>query len=428
VTLFSRTLLAASATSLAFLASPGVAEVTLSYQVDANWIKDGERELAKRFETETGIKIDFQIVPSDQYFNVLKAKLNSGEAPDMYGGQSGVTDLKLNYNVAKNAVDLSNEPWAKQLDPLVAAQATVDGKLYGLTYWDTLGYVWVVNYNKQIFKDNGLTVPTNYAEFKNVCTTLLGAGIQPLYEPVSDGWHHVLWFPELGPRFEQMEPGLAANLNANKAKFADSPAMLEDLTQLKELYDLGCFGQDALSDTFAGRTAAMATGKIAMFMAQSAFPQDLNHDFPEISADSYGAFVMPLADNQMLNINPAGPTHFIYSGSKHIDEAKKYLEFLTRPENLQFYLDSEPQFFTLPFPGIKNKFTPELQAFMDAHATARGTVYQTEVNYVNPQWMDIGKDITAMFTGEMQPTDVLANVDKRRQELATAARDPAWAQ
>jgi raffinose/stachyose/melibiose transport system substrate-binding protein len=420
----------AAATAIAMMfgvasASAGP-KVTLSYQVDANWIKDAERNLAKKFEEQTGIAIDFQIVPSDQFFNVLKTKLNSGEAPDMYGGQSGVTDLKLNYNVQKNAVDLSNEPWAKLVDPLVSAQATVDGKLYGLTYWDTLGYVWVVNYNKAIFKKYGLSIPKTYDEFKAACQKLVDNGIQPLYEPISDGWHHVLWFPELGPRFEQADPGLAGRLNANKEKFADSEIMLKDLTQLKQMYDLGFFGQDALSDTWANRTKAMSGGKIAMFMAQSAFSQDLHHDYPNISADDYGVFVMPLVDNQLLNVNPAGPTHFIYTGSSHIAEAKQYLEFLTRPENLQYYLDNEPQFFTLPFSGVKNKFTPELQAFMDAHKDSRGTVYQTEVNYVNSQWMDIGKDITAMFTDALQPKDVLKNLDKRRADFAAAAKDPAW--
>ena len=423
------TLLAAAAVTVAALgAAPVFAapKVTLTYQVDANWIKDAERSLAKKFEEQTGIAIDFQIVPADQYFNVLKTKLNSGEATDLYGGQSGVTDLKLNYNVEKNAVDLSNEPWAKLEDPLVATQSTINGKLYGLTYWDTLGYVWVVNYNKTIFQKYKLTPPKTYAEFKALCQKLLDNGIQPLYEPVSDGWHHVLWFPELGPRFEQLNPGLADELNANKATFAGNQTMLTDLTELKEMYDSGFFGKNALSDTFADRTKAMSDGNIAMFMAQSAFPQDLHHDYPNISADDYGAFVMPLADNQLLNINPAGPTHFIYSGSPHIAEAKQYLEFLTQPENLQYYLDNEPQFFTLPFPRLKTKFTPELQAFMDAHKDARGVVYQTEVNYVNPQWMDIGKDITAMFTGQQSPAEVLANLDKRRADLAEAAKDPAW--
>ena len=63
---------------------------------------------------------------------------------------------------------------------------------------------------------------------------------------------------------------------------------------------------------------------------------------------------------------------------------------------------------------------------MDAHDKARGTVYQTQVKYVNSQWMDIGKDITAMFTGAEKPEDVLKNVDKRRADFADAAKDAAW--
>ena len=422
-------LMGAAAVALSALAvAPAFADakVTLTYMADPNWVKDAEKALAKKFEDKTGIAIDFQLVPSDQYFNVLKTKLNSGEAPDIFGGQSGVTDLKLNYNVEKNAVDLSGEPWAKLEDPLVSAQSTVDGKVYGLTYWDTLGYVWVVNYSKPIFAKYGLTPPKTYADFKALSQKLLDNGIQPLYEPVSDGWHQTLWFPEIGPRFEQETPGLADQLNSNRAKFADNKAMLTDLTELKEMYDLGFFGKNALSDAFADRTKAVADGKVAMTLMQSAFPADLKHDYPNSNPADWGVFVIPLDDNQLLNINPAGPTHFIYSGSQHIAEAKQYLDFLTQPENLQFYLDNEPQFLTLPFPGLKTKFSPELQAFMDAHKDARGVVYQTEVNYVNPQWMDIGKDITAMFTGDEKPADVLANVDKRRADLAEAAKDPAW--
>ncbi len=407
-------------------AAPAKSNVTLTYMASQDWITDAEQALGKKFEEQTGIHIDYQIIPSDQYFNVLQTKLNAGEATDIFGGQSGVSDLKLQYNVEKNAVDLSAEPWAKQEDPLVAVQSTVNGKLYGLTYWDTLGNVWAINYNKDIFKKYNLSEPKTYADFKAVCQTLLDNGIQPLFEPVSDGWHHVLWFPELGPRYEQVTPGLADELNANKAKFADNPTMLTALTELKELYDLGCFGKNALSDAYADRTKVMASGKVAMTVMSTGFPQEVEKDYPNVKADTWGFFVMPLADNQLLNVNPAGPTKFIYSGSKHIDEAKQYFNFLLQPENMQYYIDNSPRANTLPFPGAKNKFTPELQAFFDAYKDKRGTVYQTAVNYVNPQWIDIGKDLVAMFNGTLAPPDALKNIDQRRADMAKAAKDPAW--
>lgn len=401
--------------------------VTLTYIASQGWVFDSEMALGQQFEEQTGIHIDYQIIPSDQYFTVLKTKLNSGEGPDIFGGQSGVSDLVVQYDVEKNAVDLSNEPWASHFDPLVAAQATVNGKLYGLTLWATTATTWVVNYNKAIFDEHGLTVPTTYDEFKSVCQTLLDAGIQPLFEPFSDGWHHVLWFPELGPRYEQVAPGLADELNANQATFAGNETMLTVLQQFKELYDMGCMGQNALSDAYSDRDSIMASGGAAMILANLTFPQEVEAAYPEVSADSFGQFVMPLADNQVLNINPAGPTKFIWSGSQHIDEAKQYFDFLTQPENLQYMIDNTPSMQTLPFDGLglQPKLLPNQEAFLNEHSD-HGTVYQTAVTYVNPQWMDIGKDLTAMVTDTMQPEDVLVSIDSRRTQLAEAAHDPAW--
>ena len=218
---------------------------------------DAEQTLAQKFEDQTGIHIDYQIIPSDQYFTVLQTKLNSGEGPDIFGGQSGVTDLEVQYNVEKNAVDLSDEAWASQEDPLVAAQSTVNGK----ALWaDAVGHLrlrpgWSITTRRSL-TSNGLSVPTTYDEFKALCQKLLDAGIQPIFEPISDGWHHVLWFPEIGPRYEQVTPGLAAELNANQATFAGNATMLTVLQQFKELYDMGCMGQNALSDTYADRTKA----------------------------------------------------------------------------------------------------------------------------------------------------------------------------
>lgn len=403
--------------------------VTLTYMASQGWVADAEIELGAQFEEETGIHVDYQIVPADQYFTLLQTRLNTGEATDIFGGQSGVTDLVVNYNVEANAVDLSDEAWVAGMDPLVVAQATVNGKVYGLTVWDVTGTTWVVNYNKTIFEENNLSVPTTYEELKAVCESLLGVGIIPLFEPVASGWHHVLWFPELGPRYEEATPGLAESLNINEATFAGNETMLSVVEQLKELYDMGCFGDNALADTTEFTTEALASGQYAMALTNLTGPQSVAQDYPDVSTDTFGFFVMPLADNQSLNINPAGPTKFIYSGSEHIDEAKQYFDFLTRPENLQYLIDNNPGMRTLPFEGLTFNLLPSQQEFLDSFtAEKRGTVYQTAVNYVNPQWMDIGQDLTAMFIGDIEPDEVLVNIDERRAELAQTAQDPAWSE
>ena len=213
------------------------ATTTLTYLASQGWIMDPERELAQKFQEETGIAIDFQIVPADQYFTVLSTRLNSGEGTDIFGGQSGVTDLKINYNISENGVDLSDQEWISRADPLSVAQTTVDGKSYGLTIW-TPGK-WPLVYNKKVFDAHGLVPPTSFDELKTICTTLLDVGVYPIYEPIADGWHHVLWIPEIGPRFEEVTPGLKDALNANEATFAENATMLEALSDMQELYEMG---------------------------------------------------------------------------------------------------------------------------------------------------------------------------------------------
>jgi raffinose/stachyose/melibiose transport system substrate-binding protein len=405
---------------------PEKASVTLSYLVSQGWASDAEQALAKQFTDQTGIAIDYQVVPSDQYFSLLKTKLNSGEGPDLFGGQSGKTDLVVNYDVEKNAVDLSDQPWTKTEDPQVLDQSTINGKVYGQTVWNTLGTTWVMNYNKDIFSNLNLSVPTSYADLKAACETIKASGITPIYEPMADGWHQVLWFAELGVQIENTAPGTADMLNTNQTTFAENPTALLLLQQYKDLYDSGCFGDNALSDAVADQSKVISSGQAAMTVANLTFAQQVKHDYPDFNEDSLDVFIIPLGDNQVLNVNPAGPTKFIWIGSQHIDEAKQFLNFLAQPESLQYLIDNDPNSPTLPFPGIKSRLLPSQQAFLDAH-TNRGVVYQTAVTYVNPQWMDMGKDIVSMFTGAMTPGDVLVSIDQRRSEMATTANDPAWA-
>ena len=173
-----------ASSSAAVLSVPAAAQdsedVTLSVMASQDWIKPAEQELAKQFEAETGIHVDYQIIPSDQYFNVLKTKLNSGEATDIFGGQTGKSDLKLQYDVENNAVDLTGEEWTSRIDPAALDMSSLDGKVYGAEIWDIVASnYFVMVYNKDIFEQLGISVPKDFDEFKAACTTIKDAGITP---------------------------------------------------------------------------------------------------------------------------------------------------------------------------------------------------------------------------------------------------------
>ncbi len=398
--------------------------VTLSVMLSQGWLKEPEKALAAKFEEETGIKVDYQVIPSAQYFNVLMTKLMSGQGTDVFGSQSGAFDIVSQLNIEKNGVDLSGEEWVSRMDPLVREQVTAGGKVYGLSIIDTAPGFPIL-YNKKIFAKLGLSVPKSYAEFKDVCAKILASGVTPIFEPVADGWHHVLWFCDIGPRYEEASPGLTSKLNTNKAKFQDSAAMETALAQMKELADLGYFGANYLSDSGSNTATFMGNGSYAMTLAGLGYPAQIAKTVPEAKAEDYGFFEIPLADNQILCLGTAGPSRFIYSQSTHIAEAKSFLAYLARPASLQYQLDNSETARVYSFSGLKDRLSDDHRAFIASYPK-RGTYYQIQVKYLNPQWMEIGKDMVAMFLGQETPKDVLKNIDKRRADQAKAAKDPAW--
>jgi len=197
------------------------------------------------------------------------------------------------------------------------------------------------------------------------------------------------------------------------------------IDQIKEMADKGYWGANYMADVYADQPAKMATGEYAMTLANQGLPQQVADLNAGLTADDIGFFVMPIADNQMLNVNPVGPTRFIYSGSKNIDAAKQYLAFLAQPENLQYMIDNVAKFQNLPFSGLTPKYSGTVKEFYDMYSE-KGTVLQTSVKYVNPQWMEIGKEIVSVIQGTEDSMKMLEHMDSNRADQATAAKDTAW--
>ena len=420
---------AADSTESADSADAAAAGTTITVMASQDWVEDAEQELGKKFEEQTGIHVDYQIVPADQYQDLLLTRLNSGEGPDIWGAQSGFA-LKTTYNVEENAVDLSNEPWMSSYSKFSAEQTGVDGKNYGLTYYDTTTDYYMV-YNKKLFEAAGAKVPTTFAELTDTCDKLLASGVTPIYEPLADGWHVLMLWAGNGQVHDKVEPGIIDKLNKNETTFAENENMKKAIDQLNTLAQNGYFGDNYMSDEFADAEGYMASGEFAMCNLKPGsinkiVESDLNKN--GYTADDFGLFVLPICDNQYLNIHPTGPSRFIYSGSKNIDAAKQYLAFLLEKDNVQYLIDNAADVENLPVEvGQKPEYSQTtldfLGSFDDEHS---GMVLQDVILYFNEQWMDINADLAAMFIGDMTSEDVLKGIDERRAQLAQAAGDTNW--
>jgi raffinose/stachyose/melibiose transport system substrate-binding protein len=382
------------------------------------------QKLAAEFEKQTGIKVDFQISPDDQWRDLIKVKLNSGEAPDIICADSNPLTLPATINPARYCVDLSNESWINRMDKDVLPSVSVNNKAYGITFPGKKMYFFI--YNKDIFKKCGITkLPTTYAELKNTCATIKSKmpEITPIYEATTDGWHQVLPIAENPAVYLKDDSNLYSELNANKKDLNDIPKMKTILNEEKELANLGYYGKDYLSNATSNAKEAMAKGKTAMYIAESAFRNQIKTEYPDCKYQ-YGIFVQPWADNQTIGVNPASNAYFINKNSKNVDAAKKFFDFLAKPENLQKRLDGQPDISEVCWPEIKGRYSAEDQKYISSHKTVR--VFQVSVNYFDNQFMDIGKDIESMFTGAMTPDDVIKSTMKRRDNQAKLQKDPAF--
>lgn len=113
-------------------------------------INDALQDLAKKYEEETGVKVEITSVGGGaDYGASLKAEFQKGTEPDIFMIQ-GAGD----YSVWKHKIDdLSSEEWVKNAVNGTLDTVTFDGKVYGMPA-ATEGYGLM--YNKEILDKAGI--------------------------------------------------------------------------------------------------------------------------------------------------------------------------------------------------------------------------------------------------------------------------------
>lgn len=402
---------------------------TITLMASADWVTDAEMQLGENFEAATGIQVTYDLYPDHVYLDTLFDKLDSGDSPDIFMTQSGLA-IKNTYQLDKYAVDLSNEPWMEVYDTFSAAETSIDGRNYGMSYFDNTTDYYMI-YNKKLLNRAGVTeVPTTYDAFIAMCENVTDTGVIPIYEPMADGWHQTMLFAETGQFLEKSEPGIIEKLNNNTVTFAEIESMKLALEQIQNLALSGYMGKNFASDIYDNAEGYLANGEYAMCMLRpgminTIISSEMNKGFDK---EDFGIMLLPICDNQILNVHPTGPSKYISSASPNIDAAKLYLQYIAVKENIQYVIDNADSVNNLPFDlgqvtGHDEVTMEFLNRFGDEET---GPVLQDVVIYFNEQWGEISGDILKMCEGTMSPEDVLNQIDARRASLAQAANDPAW--
>lgn len=240
-----------------FIASPEYADAI-------NELIDAYKEVAP------GVTINYETTQND-YPTMLKAKLNSGDVPDIFSSTSG-----KEIDVYKEwSYNMESEALAETIDPAVAEmmKSPADGNgLYGIAI---KGNFFGMIYNKEIFETCGISeFPRTASAMEEACAKIEAAGYKPFTTGFAEWWvfKHV-WqhYLDAAAANAGMDPAaLVAAFEKGEAKVADYPELYDNFFHMVDL--IVTYGDDKpLETALENEEAAFANGEAAMMVGQGAW-------------------------------------------------------------------------------------------------------------------------------------------------------------
>lgn len=168
-------------------------------------------------EKNIEVNIVSEMPNADQVAAVLKARLASNDAPDLFTLRA-VGEIPLFYN-SGYLMDLSSQPFVSSLIDQVKKGVTYDDKILALPM-ESLA--WGYLYNKEIFEQYQLTPPDTLDEMVEIVETLKKNNVSPFLLSYQEAWIPQLMMAlSLGGVVSSEHPNWVEQMSEGKASFAD---------------------------------------------------------------------------------------------------------------------------------------------------------------------------------------------------------------
>lgn len=299
-------------------------------------------DMIKQFNAENpGIIVEQEFQKDAS--NVIKVKFASGAIPDI------TTVVSQDYVDQGKYVDLSNESaWWSRVQPSIKEMCTdvKTGKQYEIASNMTMAGLY---YNKKIFNDLGLKEAKTWIEFKNNLMTIKDKKpeVVPMFVGGKEPWmlgHLIEFMPHgvIKQKYGATEAKKAMLANDDsKLQFAAEGGPMDTFAKkILELKEAGLFNKDFLTATYDNQLETFATGKAAIIsqgMWALSGILDKNKDFKDIGFSPYPSIV---DGTKPVILSAEDSVYAITTASTHKEEAKKFLDFMFKAENLKKYSET----------------------------------------------------------------------------------------
>lgn len=354
-------------------------------------------------EAHPEITVEYAPVDTNDYNASIQSQAESGTGPDLIMcrpfdvNRSWIDNGYLEPLSDLAAIDTFDET-------ALAAWMGDDGESYCVPIASVLAGFY---YNKAIFAELGLDVPTTHAQLLDVLAAIEADGqYAPIALGSADGWqlaYNVLY--NLGPNYWHGEEGRLGLIDGSRKltdpEFVDAIAATADLVEYlpdgyealsyEDMMQMFTLGQAAiLPDGSWDITAATATGlDVGVFAAP-------------VAADGDARYLQEMPD-QGIGLNAA---------SEHKDAARVFLEWLGTSEFQALYVNKLPGFFSMGAEPVTydNALAQEFAGLKDgAELTPRLALDRLSAG-TPPLDDEIWRVIQLVFNTGMTPEDAAAEL------------------
>ncbi len=372
-------------------------------------------EAVKEFEElHPNIKIKTEAVLNDSYKEKIRVVLGSNNPPDVYFSWSG--EFAYNFARAGQSLDLTSyveedTDWSGQIIESQFGPFTLDGKVYGIP-WSTDGKAFF--YNKKVFNDLNLEIPTTWEELLTVSEKIKDAGITPIAFGSKAPWtisHYIGSLNEYIVPEDVIAKDYSLSNSDGEFTHPGYVTALEKFIELEPYFNQGVNSVDHqyARELFNGGKAAIGYFQLAEIgLIEPSLGEDL------------GVFNTPFVEGGEGNpssITAAPEGIMISSKTKHPEEAMEFIKFLTSKEKGIEQLKEVSE-----YSAVKETTTPENGSALQQEAI--DLIVNADKTYL---WFDTAVDIKIvdaylngvqqMLDGKKSAEDVMKDVQKAAKEL-----------
>jgi raffinose/stachyose/melibiose transport system substrate-binding protein len=339
--------------------------------------------------------------------SVLRSRLTKNDMPDVLaiGGDSLYTEL----SGAGILLDVGGEAFTSRIqgayqDMVFALHTDKSKTIYGIPYAANASGVL---YNKELFAKHGVSIPQTWDAFLEAAAAFKDKGVNPFLLTFADQWTLLPIWNSLVPSL--IPPAFASGKAAGGTTFAETHG---EVLQ-KYLAIAGFSENDYMGTTYDDGNKAFAQGQAAMMInGVWAIPE-----FKKTNAGfTVDTFPFPAANDVSKNYITSGIDVLlaVSASTKNKEAALSFIDFLTREENAQQYVNEQFAFSAIK--GVRQE-APEAAGLAEVIAEGRVADFPDH-NY--PSGYDLAAILSQFMLNHKNGMDAGENI---KETLASCDRE-----